>query len=78
VCTGDGGSCDLTVHFDPDGTLGRENHYGLTYGPDGAGGCILDTDPSDGTGRFPQFHGTEVDGGYRGSDFQTAMWGVYP
>lgn len=78
VCTGEDAVCDLTVHYDPDGTEGLENHYGVTYGPDGAGGCILDTDPADGTGRFPQFHGTEVDGGYRGSDFQRALWAAHP
>ena len=42
-----------------------------------SGGCIQDTDPSDGTGRFPALHGTSVDDGYRLSEFQRAMWNAY-
>ena len=76
VCGG-GGTCDLTVYFDPDGSLGLTNHYGVTYGPDGDGGCILDEDSSDGTGRFPALHETNVDDGYRKSAFQGAMWDEY-
>lgn len=68
------GGCDYTVHWDA--------HYGVTYGPDGNGGCILDQDPSDGIGRFPWRHGLNVDGGYRntffaGAEFRRAMWTSY-
>jgi hypothetical protein len=56
---------------------GNPAHYGITYGPDGNGGCILDKDPSDGIGRFPTLHGTNADGGYRYSEFQREMWDAY-
>jgi hypothetical protein len=69
VCTGDGGFCDATVKWDDD--------YGVLYGPDGVGGCILDTDESDGTGRFPLLHGTSADDGYYGSAFAEEMWDAY-
>jgi hypothetical protein len=54
-------------------------HYGVTYGPDGSGGCIADTDSSDGTGRFPEQDGVEQDPrGYHGdSAFVHAMWQAY-
>lgn len=51
--------------------------YGVTFGPDGEGGCIKDTDPSDGIGRFPHLHGTKADEGHRGTAFQKAMWDTY-
>ncbi|MBW2454021.1 MAG: hypothetical protein JRI68_05910 [Deltaproteobacteria bacterium] len=69
------GECDYTVNW--------ATSYGVTYGPDGSGGCILDQDPSDGTGRFPERHGLNVDGGYRdafyggGGAFRRAMWDAY-
>jgi hypothetical protein len=69
VCTGTDAFCDLTVSWDA--------HYGVTYGPDGSGGCIQDTDPSDGTGRFPALHGTNADSGYYGSAFADEMWDAY-
>ncbi len=53
------------------------SNYGVTFGPDGKGGCIKDTDPSDGVGRFPELHGTGADEGQRSSSFQGAMWDVY-
>jgi len=56
---------------------GNPGNYGVTYGPDGNGNCILDTDPSDGIGRFPDLHGTDVDGGYRYSHFQKELWNAY-
>jgi len=56
---------------------GHPENYGVTYGPDGNGSCILDTDPSDGVGRFPDLHGTNVDGGGRYSQFQNKMWIAY-
>lgn len=69
VCTGDEGACDLTVHWD--------DHYGVTYGPDGAGGCIADDDPADGAGRFPGLHGANADGGHHGSAFGDEMWATH-
>ncbi len=53
------------------------SNYGVTFGPDGNGGCIKDTDPSDGIGRFPELHGTQADEGHRYSRFQAAMWDAY-
>lgn len=59
---------------------GNMDNYGVTFGPDGQGGCILDADPSDGTGRYPDLHGQyadePIDGGYT-SDFISAMWTAY-
>lgn len=66
VCTGADGACDLTANWDAD--------YGVRYGPDGQGGCILDEDPSDGTGRFPQLHGVNADDGHYGSAFADNLW----
>ena len=66
VCTGDDGSCDLPARWDED--------YGVLYGPDGEGGCIPDTDDSDGIGRFPQLHGSNTDDGHYGSGFVDALW----
>lgn len=51
--------------------------YGVTFGPNGRGGCIRDTDSSDGIGRFPRLHGTARDGGARRSRFQAALWQAY-
>jgi len=51
--------------------------YGITYGPDGNGGCILDTDPSDGIGRFPNQHGTNANAGYYQNTFGNALWNAY-
>jgi hypothetical protein len=59
---------------------GNWDHYGVTYGPDpdNPGTCILDTDPSDGIGRFPERHGiSRDDGGYGNTPFVNAMWGAY-
>lgn len=69
VCTGEDGHCDLTVSWDAG--------YGVDYGPDGQGGCILDDDDSDGTGRFPLLHGVNDDGGHYGSGFVDALWEEY-
>eukprot|EP00666_Eupelagonemidae_sp_cell4sb_P008847 gene8847-6485_t len=63
---GSGGKCVLSM----DG-------YGETFGPDGKGGCLPDTDPSDGTGRFPARHGTNRDHGAYASKFGAAMWKAY-
>ncbi len=53
------------------------DEYGVTFGPDGSGGCIEDMDSSDGIGRFPDRHGATPDGGERYSQFQNAMWREY-
>ncbi len=53
------------------------DNYGVTFGPDGNGGCIEDKNPSDGIGRFPELHGTGANEGQRGSSFQGALWNVY-
>ncbi len=72
VCTGD---TDEAVFCD--GASLWDAHYGVTYGPDGVGGCILDTDESDGIGRFPLLHGSNADQGYWGSGFAEEMWDAY-
>ena len=41
------------------------------------GECIHDADPTDGTGRYPDLHATEPDGGGYGSAFLDAMWSAY-
>jgi hypothetical protein len=51
--------------------------YGITFGPDGAGSCIRDTDPSDGIGRFPTRNGSSVNGGSYGSSFVNQMWDAH-
>jgi hypothetical protein len=70
-------------------TDGNLANYGVTYGPDGNGGCILDTEPTctaqelaDGatapcTGRWPALHGSSVDDGYYNSAFHASMWTAY-
>jgi len=69
VCTGEEAYCDLSVSWDA--------RYRVTYGPDGSGGCIPDSDPADGTGRFPLLHGTSTDSGHYGSAFAEEMWDAY-
>jgi len=56
---------------------GNWSNYGITFGPDGDGGCILDTDSSDGIGRAPGNHGANRDSGYYGSSFANKMWNAY-
>ena len=51
--------------------------YGSKFGPDGHGGCIKDTDLTDGQGRFPGRHGMAKDGGDYESLFAQAMWKTY-
>ena len=53
------------------------NDYGVLFGPDGAGGCIPDLDPSDGIGRFPQMHGQSASGGFYESQFSNELWNTY-
>ena len=68
-CTGENALCDLSANW--------PTNYGVTYGPDGAGSCIKDNDPSDGIGRFPQLHGVNANKGYHGSPFADEMWAAY-
>jgi hypothetical protein len=58
----------------PEATMAN---FGITFGPDGHGGCIADPNPGDGIGRFPARHGQEKDGGGRYSRYQAAMWDAY-
>lgn len=51
--------------------------YGVAFGPDGAGSCILDSDPSDGIGRFPQQDGSGADLHWGQSPFQIKMEEMY-
>lgn len=69
VCTGADAGCDLTVNWDA--------HYGVTYGPDGSGWCILDAEPSDGTGRYPDRHGAAANDGHYQSGFANELWDAY-
>ena len=52
-------------------------NYGITFGPDGNGGCIKDTDITDGIGRYPHEHGNYKDEGHYRSNFQKSMWETY-
>lgn len=45
------------------------------YQPRGSG--ALDSNPSDGIGRWPALHGAGRDDGYYGDDFADAMWAAY-
>mgnify|MGYP001819807842 CR=1 FL=1 len=56
---------------------GNWANYGVTYGPDGQGGCILDTNSADGEGRFVASHLTGADGPNRRSAFQGHLWDAY-
>jgi len=57
---------------------GNPSNRSITYGPDGSGGCILDTDSSDGIGRFPNVHGTNPNGAtVYVSRFFDEMWNLY-
>jgi len=56
---------------------GNTANYGKTFGPDGQGSCIKDTNPDDGIGRFPTKHGTSRDSGQYKSAFVASMWDAY-
>ncbi len=56
---------------------GNIANYGITFGPNGSGGCIPDTNPADGTGRFPTKHGASQDSGGNQSDMVNQMWTSY-
>jgi hypothetical protein len=54
------------------------SQHGVTYGYQGTGSCIADVDPSDGIGRFPQFHGFNRDGtAVAVPGFKDEMWATY-
>jgi hypothetical protein len=58
----------------PDPCAGFDGNYSnfrITFGPDGNGGCILDKDPSDGIGRYPQLHFSDAN---RGSGSYTSAF----
>ena len=82
MCSDGSGPCTGTCQGSPCGKNGTCQlsmaGYGTTFGPDSArGGCILDKDPSDGVGRFPDRHGAGRDGGGYASRFAAAMWAAY-
>jgi hypothetical protein len=62
------GWCDATNNWDD---------YGVLWGDDGDGNCIIDDDDSDGYGRFPERHGIYADEGFRPSEFVRDMWDEY-
>lgn len=47
---------------------GNPANYGITYGPDGAGGCIL------GSGRWPGKNGINAGNGFYGSNLGNQLW----
>jgi hypothetical protein len=51
------------------------SQYGEAFGPNGSGGCIEDTDPSDGIGRFPLQDGVYGESGL--TPFQKAIRNAY-
>lgn len=51
---------------------GIPSNYGITFGPLGGSG-----DPILGSGRFPEFDGTETDGGQYKSEFVADLWDAY-
>jgi PKD repeat protein len=63
------GYCDYNINWPA--------NYGVTYGPNGRGGCILDNNSSDGIGRFPLRHGSSRDAGVYQSAFVNKMWTAY-
>jgi hypothetical protein len=52
----------------PDRCAPKVGAYGADHGPDGSGGCIR------GSGRAPQLHGTDANGGDRDSAFLDELW----
>jgi len=69
ICVGDGAFCNYSAKWDSD--------YGVKYGPDGNGSCILDTDPSDGIGRYPRHDGLNKNSGGYGNSFAESLWEMY-
>ncbi len=56
---------------------GNFANYGITFGPNGNGGCILDTNSADGVGRFPARQGLQFYSVAYKTAFQDAMWTAY-
>ena len=52
-------------------------NYGVTFGPDGNGDCIRDTDNSDGIGRYPERQGIYKNTGYHNSALFNELWDKY-
>lgn len=50
---------------------GTNANFGITFGTNGAGGYIA------GSGRYPQYHGANKDGGQYKSLFVASMWDAY-
>jgi hypothetical protein len=67
VC-GANGTCDYNAV--------KSKTFRITYGPDGNGSCIKDTDPSDGIGRFPLRQNGTLDFAYS-SPAMNAIWNHY-
>lgn len=61
----------------PSQNLPNSGNYGVTYGPDGNGGCIVDQNPSDGIGRSPNTHNQYADDGLWGNPFADDFWDAY-
>lgn len=88
VCTGGGNAGKSCTSANAESVCGSTpaqcdyvkdwaKNLGVSFGPDGQGSCIKDTDPSDGIGRFPQLHGTNAGDGGHFSQFADAMWKRY-
>lgn len=52
-------------------------NYNLTFGNNGGGNCIFDTNPADGVGRLPLWNGLRKDAGNYRSAFADEMWTKY-
>ncbi|PJE81348.1 hypothetical protein COU58_02945 [Candidatus Pacearchaeota archaeon CG10_big_fil_rev_8_21_14_0_10_32_42] len=67
---GGGGWCNYSANY--------ASNYGVTYGHNSTSGtCILDTNSSDGIGRFVDRHLFNADGGTYGSTFINELWTEY-
>lgn len=58
----------------------RWSNYGVTFGMNSSGGCIVDTNPTDGIGRFAGLHGFNRDGLFTGiyrDIFVDNLWAAY-
>jgi hypothetical protein len=51
---------------------GNPANYGITFGPNGAGGCIP------GAGRYPASNGINPDGGFYGATLGDELWAWWP
>lgn len=59
------------AHAVPDPCAPKQGTYGVDYGPDGNGGCIL------GTGRIAQADGTQAGVSDRAQAFGDQMWDAF-